>query len=39
MASFLPTREALVRLAWLTGREPSDQAVVELFIGWCCAAT
>jgi hypothetical protein len=31
MASFLPTREALVTLAKLTGREPNDPAVVELF--------
>jgi hypothetical protein len=31
MASFLPTREALVTLARLTGREPNDPAVVELF--------
>jgi hypothetical protein len=31
MASFLPTREALVTLARLTGREPNYPAVVELF--------
>ncbi len=31
MASFLPTKQALIRLAQLSGREPSDPAVVELF--------
>ncbi len=31
MASFLPAEQALIRLASLTGREPSDPAVVELF--------
>ena len=31
MASFLPTDEALLQLALLSGRERSDPAVVELF--------
>jgi hypothetical protein len=29
--SFLPTKQALIRLPNLTGREPSDSKVVELF--------
>ncbi len=31
MASCLPTKQALIRLAHLTSREPSDPQVVELF--------
>jgi hypothetical protein len=31
MASFLPTEQALIDLGQLTGREPNDPAVVELF--------
>ncbi len=31
MASFLPTEQALIELGQLTGREPSDPAVVDLF--------
>jgi hypothetical protein len=31
MASFLPTEQALIELGQLTGRQPSDPAVVELF--------
>ena len=31
MASFLPTEQALIELGQLTGRKPSDPAVVELF--------
>jgi hypothetical protein len=31
MASFLPTEQTLIELGQLTGREPSDPAVVELF--------
>ena len=31
MASFLPTEQALIELGQLTGHEPSDPAVVELF--------
>jgi len=30
MAVFLPTDEALLQLARLSGREPSDPAVIEL---------
>jgi hypothetical protein len=31
MASFLPTEQALIRLARLAGRSPNDPAVVALF--------
>jgi len=31
MASFVPTDQAMMELARLSGREPSDPAVVELF--------
>jgi TorA maturation chaperone TorD len=31
MACFLPTNEALIELARLTGREPNDPALTQLF--------
>jgi hypothetical protein len=31
MACFVPTAEALLELAQLTGREPNDPALLELF--------
>ncbi len=31
MASFLPTEQVLIVLPWLTGREPSDPALGQLF--------
>ena len=31
MACFLPTNEALIELARLTGREPKDTALTQLF--------